>query len=200
MIDNYDAQYKPIKKAAELRSVISKIEDEMSEKQIILNSLNASLVRTVREIVNPFCLAGLTEALAQQHEKKRNDRPIYEYMKRKIPEKFFHESKDIKLISISQEGREGYKYNFHFTYKGINLMLGIPDVKKANENNLYYMDYGKYTLHHEKKPGSNVWEFIASSYSEKEIEKAFDQFCEERGFVTDFDAGLERENPEENER
>ena len=200
MIDNYDAQHTPIKKAAKLKSMISKIEDEMSEKQIILNSLNVSLVRAVHEIVNPFCLAGLTEAFDQQHEKKRNDRPIYEYMKRKIPEMFFHESKDVKLISISQEGYEGYKYNFHLTYKGINLMLGIPNVKKANEKNLYHMDYGKYTLHHEKKPGSNVWEFIASSYSEKEVEEAFDKFCEERGVPMTFDAEFEQDNLEENER
>lgn len=200
MIDNYDAQNKPIKKATELRNVISKIEDEITEKQMILSSLNASLVRAIREIVNPFSLAGLKEAFAQQHEKKKSDRLAYEYMKRKIPEGFFHENKDVKLTFISQEGYEGYKYNFHFAYKGTNLMLGIPDVKKANEKNLYFMDYGKYTLYHEKKPGSNVWEFIASSYSEKEVEEAFDKFCEERGVPMTFDAEFEQDNLEENER
>ena len=172
---------KPIKRIEELRNIISKIEDEIKERQFILESLNASLVRSVRSIIIPFTLTKntLKEACSQQNEKKKADRPAYEFVKEQILRRFFHSKKDVKLKSIVQVGWEGYAYDFRFEYKGYTFELSIPNIYVAQEKNIYYMRYGMYNLYYEEKP--SVWSSIALSYKEQDIVDGFDNFCKEHG-------------------
>lgn len=178
-----DLEYeeKPIKRVGELRELISKIEDEVKEKQFILESLNDSLVRSVRSIIIPFALTKntLREACSQQNEKKKADRPTYEFVKEQILRRFFRGNKDVKLKSIVQVGWEGYTYEFQFEYKGYTFELGIPNIYVAQEKNIYYMNYGMYSLRYEEKP--SVWSGIAFSYKGQDIADGFDNFCKEHG-------------------
>lgn len=170
----------PQEKVVEYHSLIEEIDAEIAKKELMKESLMASMIRSVKSITTPFSIfkETLSSAAKQQNEKLKENRADYEFAKGKIIELFFRGDKTAKLTRITAEGWESYAYWFYVEYKGINFCIKIPDVKKATENTLKHMNRGMYSVSYQKTPS---WtQGLAVSYKEEDIANAIDEFLKQR--------------------
>ena len=118
----------------------------------------------------------LDETHRQSGNKKKSERPMYEFMKKDLITKLFSEDrqKDVKLESVTGLLYEYCVYYFTFTYKGLKIKLTIPNVRVANKENLSSMHYGQYYVSYEKS--NSLWNGIAASYKLEDIAKAIEEF------------------------
>lgn len=160
------------------KELIAKKETEIEELETIKDSLTDSLIKRVRSIFIPYSSKMLSETHQQSGNKKKSERPMYEFMKKELITKLFSEDKqkDVKLEGVTGLLYDFCVYYFTFTYKGLKIKLTIPNVKVASKENLHYMWYGQYQLHYERRP--SVWHCITSSYKLEDIAKALEEFIE----------------------
>lgn len=167
------------------KKLIQKQEDEIAEKQIIIDSLTASLVREIRSITIPYSDKMMNAAWNQQRKATKEERRMYEFIEEDLIQRLFEESErdKVKLTNIIPVNYDHCVYNFWFEYNGITFELGIPNVKRANNDNIDHMHYGEYILRYEKSP--NFWDSITSSYRLDDIAVAIKEFCEKKGVAND---------------
>lgn len=165
--------YKAIKS---YKSLIAKKEAEIKELEMIKDSLTDSLVKKVRSIVLLYSSKMLDEVHRQSGNKKKSERPMYEFMKKDLITRLFSEDrqKDVNLESVTGLLYDFCVYFFTFTYKDLKIQLTIPNVKVANKDNLRHMWYGEYQLSYERKSG--IWHHITTSYKLEDIAKALEEF------------------------
>ena len=160
------------------KNLIKKQKDEIAEREIIINSLNNSLVRYVKSIIIPYSNKMLYSAWKQQNKENKEDKSMYDFIKKDLIERFFNGDKKAKLVDIIACGYENYAYNFEFNYYDIKFEIQIPNVVNVTQDSLSLTNYGKYILRYECKP--SCWDLIVSSYSEDDIANAIKEFVEKR--------------------
>lgn len=148
------------------------------KSETIKNSLTESLADEVKNIYPLFSDKMMREAWHQQNEKKKADRPMYEFVKNDLLGNFFPDKKKAKLKEIIQQGYTGYAYGFFVDYKGVSFELCIPVTSKADSENVSAMEYGKYKLLY--KRDATVWCTVISSYYISEIARAIVEFVDEQ--------------------
>ena len=164
------------------QNLIKKEKEIVDDHQTIIDSLTDSLVREVRNVFIPYSDKMMYEASCQQNNTKKSEKKMFLFFEEDLIDRLFYKYKredvDIKLDHISRYGYGDYAYGFHFKYNDgsheINFEFRIPNVKKANVDNIYYMNYGKYYLLYEKNSG--YWNSIKKSYDIDEIAAALDNF------------------------
>lgn len=137
--------YRNIKK---YRNMIDKRNDEIDEMQTVVESLTDSLVKEVKRVSLPYSSKMLQNAYIQQGTE---DISMYTFVTEDLKERLFNKE-ERKLVNFKNILRHGYDfraYDFYFEYKGFSFVLKIPNVKNANENNLWEIQYGEYQLYHE---------------------------------------------------
>lgn len=160
----------------EYKNLVKKKEAEIKELEIIKDSLTDSLLRKVRSIVLPYMGDMMEKAFHQQNLKKKSERSAYEWIKKRLIEDLFDESRrsSVKLENIVSYGYEGYGYNFIFSYNKTKFELFIPEPQKANRKNIKYIWYGQYALSYEHKP--SIWHHISASYKLEDIARELEEF------------------------
>lgn len=177
IFEEYDAKIEIEK----YRDLIKEQEDEINKRQIIVNSLMASMVKTVRNIVPDYSDKMLYAAYWGQYNENNEDdeknRNMLKFLKTDMFERLFEktERKRAKFDNIIRYGHDDYAYGFYFTYKDIKFEVRIPNVRNANEDNVYQMDYGKYSLYHGEK--KSCWTYIKGSYNLNDIAQAIQDFA-----------------------
>lgn len=157
--------------------LIAKQKKEIEEREMVKNSLTDSLVTEIRKLIVPYTGSMLREAWLKQNEKKKADRPMFEFMKNDLIERLF-EGKKVKLDRIIMSGQGGDAYCFYFTCEKVCFEVKIPNLYTINSYNLENMSYGQYGLYFEEHP--SVWVHIKYSYHLEDIAEAIDEFLNER--------------------
>lgn len=158
------------------RELIKKQKAEIADRQMIIDSLMESMVRKIHQIYTPYSSKMLDEALAQKSKSTKEEREMYEFIKKDFIEMLFEkdERKDVEFITIIPLGYDHCVYNFQFKYKGIVFEVGFPNTKAANASNIYHMWHGMYVLNYEEK--RNIYKHITESYYLDDIAKAIKDF------------------------
>lgn len=166
------------KKIDNYREIVKEQREEISKREIIMDSLMASMVKEVKSIVQPYSDKMLHSASwGQTKDSSDENRKMFKFVTKDLLERLFddkEERKNVKFIGISSYGYDSCAYGFYFKYKGINFEVKIPNIRNANKDNLYEIDFGKYQLFYEKKSG--IWDHIKSSYDLDDIGKAIKDF------------------------
>lgn len=160
---------------AKVLAIKKELENEIAKNQTIIDSLNDTIIKHIHAINLPLNSKMLRAAFHQQNEKKKSDRPMYEFVKNEVIDRFFKGNKEAKLLSIRQVGLDEYAYNFEFKFKNINFEIQYPCVEKINKENVSYAGYGTYDLLFEEK--KSCWTLLKSSYDEDEIADKIEEFC-----------------------
>ena len=160
---------------AKVLAIKKELENEITKNQTIINSLDDTIIKHIHAINLPLSSKMLRAAFHQQKEKKKSDRPMYEFVRSEVIDRFFKGNKEAKLIEIRQVGYDEYAYNFKFKYKDINFEIQYPCVEKINKDNVSYAGYGTYDLLFEEN--KNCWTLLKSSYDEDEIAGKIEEFC-----------------------
>lgn len=164
-------------KIKNFRELINKKESEIDELTTIKTSLTESMIREIKSLIIliPYSNKMLNEAFFQQKEKKKSDRPMYEFIKNDLIERLFKEEdrKQVKLESITDYCFSAV-YQFLFSYKGHEFRVGIPNINNVNIGNFENMRYGQYTLYHQDTEHSYTW--ITESYHLEDIADAIEKF------------------------
>lgn len=162
------------------KDLIKEQKKEIEKKQIIVDSLTSSLVRSIRSICPIYSDAMLYNAFYGQT--KTDDIPDdkqkrFKFVKNDFLERLFEdkeERKQVKFQKITSYGYDRCAYGFYFKYKGISLEVKIPNIKNINADNLLDTAYGAYQLKYEER--SSVWKQITSSYNLDDIAQAIQEF------------------------
>ena len=160
--------------------IVNKLKDEIEEKQMIIDSLEDSMVNMMNYFNGLFSEKMLHNAFYQQHKTKKSERPMYEFVKEVIVEKFFpnYNKKDVKIEHITCGGYEGYYYGFELNIKGCKLNIRIPAYEQISKKNMDEVHYGQIALYDTNK--DHFLYFIKSSYYTNDIAKAAEEFMKER--------------------
>lgn len=160
-------------------SVVNKLKDEIAEKQLIISSLEDSMVNMMNHYNVCFSEKMLREAFYQQNNKKKSERPMYEFVKEAISDEFFpnYDKKEIKIESIAHGGYEGYYYGFSLNIKGCKLNLRIPVYEQIDKKNMCEVHYGQIALYDENE--DHILRIIKCSYGIEPIAKAAEEFIKE---------------------
>lgn len=163
------------------RNLIRKQKEEIEEKQMIVDSLMASMVHRVKQIIIPYSNKMLSAAYHQQNKSTKKEREMFEFVKDDLLERLFEkdERKEVKFVGIIPLGYDCCVYNFQFKYKGTVFELVIPNVSAADKENIWNMWYGMYVLRYEKK--RSIWDHITESYYLDDIANAIQDFVKEKG-------------------
>jgi hypothetical protein len=160
--------------------IIQETHKEIYRKEIIISSLEDSLVSMINSRSTLLTGGMLHKAWMQQNNKKKSERGTYETIKNAFLEEFFDDelAKDVKLKQIMPTGYEQYIYDFKFELEGITFEIGVPAVGNIDKENLKYGHYGQYTLGYEESKG--FWKIFRTSYNAADITKALKDFLKER--------------------
>lgn len=162
------------------KRAMEKLESEINEKQILLDSLTESMIARIKRINMPYSDRELHEAWLVESGQKKEKKPLIWLRNTFIARLFdYEEYEQVEFVGICPEGYEGYNYWFEFIYKGIKFNVQIPNVKLATASNISHMLYGKYSLLYEKTP--DFWERIETSYNLEDIKVAIKDFVEKKG-------------------
>lgn len=136
------------------------------------------MVREVKSIYSLYSDKMLYSASwGQAKDASEESKNMFKFVKKDLLERLFEnkeERKEVKFKSISSYGYDSCAYGFYFRYKEIDFEVKIPNIRNANKDNLYEMDFGKYQLFYEKS--SKVWDHIKSSYNLDDIANAIQNF------------------------
>lgn len=158
------------------KDVIRKEKQEITDKELIVDSLTESLVKEVKRIVLPYSEKMLFKSWEEQKKKTKAERSTYEFIKQDMIERFFHGDKNAKLEEVISVGYESRQYNFYFTYHGIHLEIAVPNLKVVDKENVIDVHYGQYAVYYKSKPSH--WDLIICSYDEEEIARAIEEFVD----------------------
>lgn len=159
--------------------LVNKYKDEIADKQLVIDSLEDTMVDLMQSFNALFSEKMLSEAFWQQHKKKKAERPMYEFVKEVITENFFpnYDKKEIKIEHIACGGHEGYYYAFSFNVKGCKLNIRIPAHEHISKKNMGEVHYGQIALYDENE--DHFLHFIKCSYYTGPIAKAAEEFIKE---------------------
>lgn len=172
LFDNYSGNIK------NLLSLKYEIESEISKKEILKNLVDDEIVRCVRSIITPLSEQMLKTAANQQNNKKKSERPMYEFVKNEMVDRFFKGNKDAKLTKIISYGYDTRAFTFYFKFKGITFDIRYPVTKNASKDNIDSIRYGQYMLSYEES--HSCYRIITSSYEEEEIANAIEEFVNKK--------------------
>lgn len=160
--------------------LVNKYKDEIADKQLVIDSLEDSMVDMMNCFNGLFSEKMLRTAFSQQHNKKKSERPMYEFVKEVIAEKFFpnYDKKEIKIDHIACGGYEGYYYAFSLNVRGCKLNLRIPAYEQISKKNMDEVHYGQISLYDENK--DHFLHIIKCSYYTDDIAKAAEEFMKAR--------------------
>lgn len=161
------------------RELIKKQKNEITEKQMIVDSLMDSMAHRVQQIATPYSDKMLCAAWHEQNKPTKKERTMFEFVKNDLFGRLFDEKerKEVKFISIVPVICSGNcAYNFQFKYKEIIFEIAIPNTCIADTSNILNMWYGMYILRYEKK--KHIWDHITESYYLDDIAKAIKEFTE----------------------
>lgn len=159
--------------------LVNKYKDEIADKQLVIDSLEDTMVDLMQSFNFLFSENMLRTAFHQQHNKKKSERHMYEFVKEVIIEKFFpnYDKKEIKIDHISCGGHEGYYYAFSLNIKGCKLNIRIPAYEQITKKNMDEVHYGQISLYDENT--DHFLYFIKCSYYTEPIAKAAEEFIKE---------------------
>ena len=164
-------EYNAKREIEKYKSLIKEQRDEIDKRQIIVDSLNASLVRSVQSIFADYSNNMLSSALTgQKEDADEKNKNMFKFVTEDLKERLGIKTK----FKIVPYGYDNHAYGFYFTYKDVNFELKIPSVKKANVTNISDMNYGSYCLNYEKHP--HIWSMITCSYDLDDIANAIHDF------------------------
>lgn len=160
------------------REIIKEQKDEISKREIIIDSLMDALCDRVKAIVLPYSGKMLSAACSQQSKTKKSEKEMYNFITTDLTERLFEKGEKVKFSNVTSYGYDDHAYGFCFTYENVCFELKIPNVKNANKENLSDMRYGRYVLFY--KADSHLWSHITSSYDLDIIAKAIQIFMEDK--------------------
>lgn len=158
----------------------AEIKNEIYKKEIIVDSLNNTIIKLVQSIITPLNEKMLHQAWQQQNEKTKKDRKMYEFVKDVIIGDFFNGNKQAKLKEIVMCGYDEYAYNFKVELCNIYFEITYPCTTNiTKEDHLINTSNGEYILRY--KDDSSCWAWITSSYDSSDIAKAIEKLIADKG-------------------
>lgn len=166
-----------IKQTTQLKA---EIKNEIYKKEMIMDSLNNTIIELVQSIMMPLSEKMLHKAWSQQNEKRKKDRDMYEFVKDTIINEFFNGNKKATLKEIVMCGYDEYAYNFKIEFCGVVFTIAYPCTTNiTKEDHLFATSNGEYILRYESS--SSCWNWITSSYDVSDIAKAIEEFVAKKG-------------------
>ena len=158
----------------------AEIKNEIYKKEMIVDSLNNTIIKLVKSIITPLNEKMLHKAWQQQSEKLKKDRNMYEFVKDTIIGDFFNGNKKAKLKEIVMCGYDEYAYNFKVEFHNVSFQITYPCTSNiTKEDHLLATSHGEYILRYEDD--SSCWAWITSSYDPSDIAKAIEKLIVDKG-------------------
>ena len=173
---NQDEIYNNINSLFEAKAEII---HEIDRNKLALESVEENILKYIKSIFRPLKSKMLVHTWKEYHDKGilNLDDGISSFVYETLLNTFFEGIGGMRLNDIIPYGYEHYAMGFEFLIGGNKIRIDYPCIEDITRQNLYYANYGKFSLSYEKSP--YCWVVIKSSYKEEDIADAIKQFLNE---------------------
>ena len=170
-------------KIARSNELINDLEKQLKKTQKLLELAKSDKIETIKDEVRYFEEILYSKYIDEyitvknKGEKVRKNSEIYKSFI--IAQNYFREilqNDKIEITNFMTEGYEGYKNLIEFVIENHKFELGIPVIEKCTQRNFEYMNDCKLTIYYCEI--SSSWNWVCSSYDEKELAEEFNKFLD----------------------
>jgi hypothetical protein len=168
-------------KIARSNELVTDLENQLMKTQKLLELAKQDKIKTIKNEVRYFeeelysnYIQTYIDAKNKGDKIRKNSETYKSFV---ISQNYFRKmlgNDKLEITNFMKEGHEGYSNIIEFSIENHKFNIKIPILEKCTVRNFTYMNECKLTIYYYER--ESVWDFVCSSYDEKELAEKFNEF------------------------